>query len=268
MSPENPHAPDRDRRRPSAWDWLLCLLTPINVIAYHHRRAGFSMTHVFCLATASCLSGLVSLGLSFAWFCEYVADYVATDKSVWKAFGGLPVEERARLLGDYINSMPKAAVLANLTRLNKFFAFSCVALAAYVVFKARVATRKAQGELGDGQTSSAHFTLSSPKGTGSGFMSYSIAVASPSVSFAINNDRRLAYFAIAFLQATLQSFVFGMCLGLLAARTVPEAAEAVSTGVIVFVVVAVAFALILPIRLAVVNFRTARRDYVKTLIIR
>lgn len=272
---QNDALPDElDHRRPLAWDWLLCLLTPLSAIAYHHRRASFSMTHVFCLVLAAFVSSLVSIFLTIAWLREYVADYVATKSGgglagFWAAFEELPVEERARILGDYFRSTPKAAVLANVAILSKFFAYSTMALAFYVVYKAKVVTRKALSE----PFKSSHFIMSSPKGTGSEFMTYAIAVMNPAASYAINSDRRLAYLGISFLQGFLQSFLFGVIVGLFVSRTIPDVASSEVAGttltrLIALTVAAFTAAWLLPVRMAVNNLAAARRNYVNTLIIR
>lgn len=276
---------ERDRRRPIGWDWLLCWLYPIGVITYHHRRAHFTMTHVFAIVVACFLMNVVSIVLSLSFFADFLKDIVKTvrldSEGVAAVFSKLTPEQRTAMLQQFLNGTPRLTALNSMTRLIRVFAYAMMGFAVYVVFKARTTTEAARRELLEGYlvagstavpSPSMHPLLSSPKGTGPAFMAYTIALMFPALSYALNSDRRLVYYGIALLSTLFQlSFIFLT----FAAAILPSLEDISTQSSEVLSVVATRLAIgaaasgllyvVLPIRMALMNVYRARQRYAKTL---
>lgn len=237
---------EQDQRRPITWDWLLCLFAPVSVVAYHHRRASLTHAHVFGLVLVAFLSNLSTMALTWLWMRNTLSSAAVTGAS-----GALIVQ---------------TGFLAQLTTFNKFFLYATIGLALYVVYQAQRATEKAHSELSSKKPKAESCAvLSSPKGTGSGFMSYAIAVMFPSASYAINSDSRLVYAGIALLQATIQPIISGASFGLLGSMYVPNAPSTdllsvLSTRFGLAMAAAIAVIVAVPVRMAVQNETAAREQ--------
>lgn len=277
----------QDRRHPILMDWLLAVFFPLEVIAYHHSRAGLTYTHVFTLLAVwlvSFLTTLTLMGLLAKDFFESIFQLApSTGASVIKriqdgmeSLGDLPLEERtARIQAIMEHLSTKSTIVSALMRLSNYFGYFMIGLAFYVVYKARKTTNKAKEEMMtaalSGQAPISHPDLQTPKGSGPAWMAYTVAVMSPSVSYAVNSDRRLVYFGVAMEHALCLSMaivpgVFGAGLrfapgfGIDDAELV-ELMAAVSARLLTISAVMFVLVLLGPIRRAVLNVREARRKY-------
>lgn len=284
MSPNNTldgQTEDRDRRRPISWDWLLCFLAPISVIAYHHRRVSLSLHHVFGLVLAAFISNVASSMLTLMWLRDFLAETVkkAGNDGLIEFLQSASVEQRNQLISDYLSKAPQWGLVTNVDKLLKVFVYAIRGVAMFVVFKAKVSTELARQELMEsyllaGSTAvpstSAHPVLSSPKGTGSAFMSYAIAVMFPSASYALNADRRRVYYGIALLTAALQLPMMMLLISAVSIKAVAdpeemEVASVASTRAMLGAAALGLMILMLPVRMAIQNVSNARQRYAKTL---
>lgn len=277
---------ERDRRRPCGWDWLLCFIAPLNAISYHHRRAGFTLTHLSILLLVLLFTTYASGLMTFSWLGDLVVKVVEMCKSandedgIANKLAALPAERRVQLIQDFFNAGPKTAILSNVGGLGRFLGFAVHGLAFYTVWAAKRATETARRELVEGYlvsgssaapSLSMHPVLASPKGTGSAFLSYFIAIFSPSVAYCLNADSRLSAYGISILYGLFYSpFVMSLAASLTINNNAviisdPELRSLVSTRLMIGAVVALVLAIVFPVRMAVMLVYRSRQRYAKTL---
>jgi len=163
-----------------------------------------------------------------------------------------------------------------LTRLFGWFVFG---LAIYVVWAAWMGTKRARRELAESSLISGHSTLpsaafhpllSSPKGSGSAFMAYAVAVMSPGASYAIHSDRRWVSVCVTFFSFILTS-ICSMYIGAIIGfsvfgdnmeRGVLPTAKSLISGMLLIPLVIYIMG---PLRCAINNVRDARQKHAKTL---
>jgi hypothetical protein len=272
---------ERDRRRPCGWDWLLCFINPLTTIAYHHRRAGFSLAHVFVLVVATALAGFGVVFMTTSWVFDFmsaaVKQYgVERVSEVMSRFVALSYYEQVKMTQEYFGVSMKNIVLELSRKFYNYFVLVLVVASLFVVHAAKKATEKSRQEMIDGlliagssstNITSLHPFMTSPKGRGSGVLAFLIALINPSVSYAINSDRRLVNFGMSFLSNTLlQAILF--CAGfrfgirLFVDNIVKEEVKrSLLNGANIALIVSVSLYVFIPLRMAMNNLQNAREKY-------
>jgi hypothetical protein len=281
---------ERDRRRPIAWDWLLCFLTPLQIIAYHHRRARIGMGHVCVLVLTAFVINVLTWYASVVSVKEVLGlmlkgtlkgEKKAGLTAVFERFEKMTEEQRQALIISFFDTQsPVLGFIGHILKVFRFFGTALIGLALYVVFSARTGTRIARQELVQSYLMagysaapivSMHPLLASPKGQGDVLFAYIIAFLSPASSYALNSDRRRVFFGIGLLNALLSGgFLFsGFCatVFLMILGEEDQELSLLVAGRLGFVTL-VLFILWLafPVRMAIANVQKNRQKYGQTLV--